>query len=179
MSDNDGADPQAGADTKPQAGADDSTPKAQAAQTLDGLPKWAQDLIRDTRKEAGDYRTKLNKIEDANKSELQKAIDKAAELEKQYGDVLTEVQQERAERLVLTAATKANAVRPDAVFRLVRDGLEYEDGKPTNVDAVVKAARTEYPELFRASAGTGDGGKTGETKQDPNALLNNFIRTGR
>ena len=154
----------------------DQSSAGQAPTTVKDLPQWAQDEIRSARKEAGEFRTKLQKIEDRDKTDLQKAQDRATELERIHGETVTQLQHERAERLVMAAAGKANATRPDALYRLVKDSLEFDDGKPTNIDAAIKAARTEYPEFFRAAAGSGDGGKSSDTPQDRNAQLNALIR---
>jgi len=176
MSDTTSADAQA-AGAQSQADTVDTTQgKTPDPKTVNDLPEWAQREIREARKEAAGFRTQLQKIEDRDKTDLQKATDRAAELERLHGETVTQLQQERAERLVTAAAGKANAVRPDAVYRLIRDTLEYEDGKPTNVDAAIKAARTEYPELFRSAAGSGDGGKGADTPKDKNQQLNDFIR---
>jgi hypothetical protein len=53
-------------------------------------------------------------------------------------------------------AQAANALRPEALFRLA-DDLEYDDdGKPTNIKPVITQLRKDYPELFGA-AGSADG----------------------
>ena len=98
-----------------------------------------------------------------------------------YERTLTSLKAERAERLVTAAATKANAIRPDAISRLVGDALDYDDdGKPTNVDAVLAQAKKDYPELFRAAAGGGDGGRGGQPDpKDANAVINAFLRGSR
>jgi hypothetical protein len=178
MSDNQGTTDQASTSATDQASTStDQSSQGQAPATVKDLPEWAQKEIRDARREAADNRTKLQKIEDRDKTDLQKAIDRATELEKLHGETVTQLQHERAERLVVTAAGKANAVRPDAVYRLIRDDLEFdEDGKAKNIDAAITSARKEYPELFRASAGSGDGGKNGDTPKDKNEAMNQFIR---
>lgn len=73
------------------------------------------------------------------------------------------------------AATKANAISVKAVIALVRDDLEFDDdGEPMNVESLIRQARKEEPQLFRASGGSGDGGK-GAGKDTP-ANVNDAIR---
>lgn len=184
MSDNTGADAQTANASTPQAGTTTSNTTSQGTtpETVDALPRWAQDLIRETRKEAADNRIKLQKFEDANKTELEKAQSRANELEKTYGETITELQRERAERVIRDAATEANAnpQRLAAIFRLVRDDIEYgDDGKPSNVSALITKAKKDSPEWFRSALGSGDGGKGGDTPADRNELVNAFIRGGR
>ncbi len=139
------------------------------------LPDWAQKLIRETRKEAADHRTKLQRFEDRDKTAQQKAEEAATKAAAERDAAFKELQAERAERLVSAAAAKVNAIRPDAVFRLVRDAIEYgDDGRPTNIDQVVSAAKKDFPELFRAATGSADGGAGGNqpgTERDMNAMI--------
>lgn len=175
MSDEQDASSPAGAD---QSQADESQhddhQAGTAAQEVASLPEFAKKLIRETRQEAASYRTKLQKLEDRDKSELQKAQDALASLQQERDDAQAALRSERAERRIAAAASKANAVRPDAIVRLVRDELEFgDDGLPSNLDAVISKARKEYPELFRLAAGGADGGAGGKsaTPVDMNARI--------
>lgn len=161
----DGQDPAAqAAAASSQADGQDTQNDSANVQDVAALPEWAQKVIRETRKEAADHRTKLQKFEDRDKSELQKAQDAVAAAAKERDEALTALRAERAERVVIAAASKANAIRPDAVVRLVRDDIAYgDDGQPTNVDAVIVKAKKDYPELFRAAAGGADSGAGGTT----------------
>lgn len=182
MSDNEGAASQADTKARSQADTGDTETTAGATpETIDSLPKWAQDLIRTTRKEAATHRTKAQQLEDAGKTELQKAMDRAAELEKRASDTATELQRERAEKTIRDAAASAGA-RADrlaSVYRLIRDDVKYDDdGRPDNVDALIAQAQKDAPEFFARVTGSGDGGKgSGDTGRDPNAGVNAAIRS--
>ena len=61
-----------------------------------------------------------------------------------------------ARTLVETEARKANAIRPDVIFKLL--DLEYDDdGQPINLRTELAKAKKDYPEMFGA-AGSADGG---------------------
>jgi hypothetical protein len=128
------------------------------------------------RKRLREAESKVQAAEDDKKPELERLLAERDRFKSEHDRLLTELQSERAERLVTTAASKANALRPDAIFRLVREGLEFEDGKPTNVEDAIAAAKADYPELFRLVSGSGDGGKGGDVGSDPNAAINAAIR---
>lgn len=97
---------------------------------------------------------KLNKErEEAEKSELQKAQERAKELEKQLA-ASAELQKNMATLADITAkAAKLGIVDPDAAFKLLDKGaIEYDDdGKPKNTEALLVAMLKERPYL----AGTG------------------------
>jgi hypothetical protein len=135
----------------------------------------------ETRKQiVSEVKKTLKEQADADKAKEQ------GEFQKLYADeqaknqtLLNEVRAERAERLVTTAATKANAIRPDAIYRLISSSVEYaDDGTPSNVDAVITQAKKDYPELFQAASGSGDGGRgnNGKTNVDAPAAFNQLIR---
>jgi hypothetical protein len=170
----DGQEPNADAGQNPnaQASGQDSQPTG-----FDALPPETQKEIRALRKEAAGYRKKVEDYEAANQTEsdrrdaaLKAAEDRAATLETRLRDI-------SARSAVTDAAAKAKAVSTRAVYALIRDDLEYgDDGAPTNVDALIKAAIKSDPELFdlRAANGSGDGGKGGATATTGN--MNDFIR---
>ena len=146
----------------------------------------ANKLIKDFAKERGvtvaDLVQQFKTAEDSQKTALERAQDAAKTWEQKYGDTVTELQKERAEKAIRDAAADANAnpQRLSAVFRLVKDDIEYgDDGKPKNVADLVAKAKKESPEWFRAANGSGDGGKGGDSPKDANALLNQFIRSSR
>lgn len=91
--------------------------------------------------------------EEAEKSELQKAQERAAELEKQLS-AAAEAQKAMAMQTDITAkAAKLGIVDPDAAFKLLDKGaIEYgDDGRPKNTEALLMAMLKERPYL----AGTG------------------------
>ncbi len=134
------------------------------------------------RKEARDRARKaeqrLAELENAGKSELDKLTGERDALRERV-----QTQQQRLGRAsVIEAATKANAVVPRAIYGLMRDDIEFDDdGEPTNIDALIAALRQDDASLFKASAGSADGGKRGEsaTDTDLNSLLRNLRTAAR
>jgi hypothetical protein len=176
---------QADADAQPQAGTstDQQQASSQAPEPTDikDLPAWAQKLIKDTRREAGDYRTKAQQYEDANKTEAEKreqalksAEDRATAAESRYQAAI-------GRAAVTDAATKAGAISSRAVHALIRDEIDFgDDGEPTNIDALINAARKDEPQLFRAAAGSGDGGKGGDNDtRDINSVFRQMAKGAR
>jgi hypothetical protein len=124
--------------------------------------KAERDARRKAERELKALNTRLAELENAGKSEdekqsaaLKAAEDRATALEARIRDT-------NARSAVTDAATKANAVSTKAVYALIRDDIEFDDdGEPTNIADLIKAAKADEPSLFRASAGSGDGGKGG------------------
>lgn len=161
---------------KPQAGEQaeqQANPQAGDAQDVKGLPEWAQKLIQDTRKEAATSRTKLQKIEDSQKSELEKAQDAAAKAIKDVEDARRELRDRDATDALRTALTDSKVISLTVAVKALRSDLDYDDdGKPTNVKALVDGLRKSDPHLFRAADGGADGGERGTVKTDDmNAML--------
>ena len=139
---------------------------------------------RDARKKAERdlkaLRTRLDELENAGKSEdekrqaaLKAAEDRATAAESRYRAAI-------GRAAVTDAASKAGAISAKAVYALIRDDIDFDDdGEPTNIDALVAAAKKDEPSLFRAAAGSGDGGKGGTliTNDDMNAEIRR--RAGR
>ena len=68
----------------------------------------------------------------------------------------SQLRERDARTLIETEARKANAIRPEVVYRLL--DLEYDDdGKPINVSSELRKLKNSAPELFGA-AGSADGG---------------------
>ena len=115
--------------------------------------------------------TQFSDLENKGKTELQRLNDERDTFKTQAETNAASLRTERAERAVLAAAAKANAVDPDAVLALATSRLEFDaDGKPTNVDAVIDALRTEKAERFKASAGSLDGGAAGPVGSESNDM---------
>lgn len=141
----------------------------------------ANKLIKEFAKERGitveDLLTQFKGLENANKTELQRLQDAAQSWERKYGETVTALQQERAERAVFQAASAANAFDPEAIVALAMPRVTFNDGKPTNVAEVIGQLREANPKRFAAVAGSGDGGKgSGGAGGDANAAINAAIR---
>lgn len=115
------------------------------------LDKIVQDrLAREAKKYDGfdDLKTKaaeFDKLQEAQKTELQKATDRAAEFEKKAADAETRAKETALRAAIIAEAAKKNVVDPDAAAALIdRGSFEFDDaGAPTNVaeamDALLKA----------------------------------------
>ena len=79
--------------------------------------------------------------EDANKSELAKAQERAAELEKQLADAVEKQKTLSTLSDITAKAAKLGIVDPDAAYKLLnRSELEYgDDGAPTNTETLLVA----------------------------------------
>lgn len=147
------------------------------AQDVSKLPDWAQKLLGDLRKEAGNYRTSakkaeddLKKLTDANKTDAEKQADRLKELEKaqeahqsERRELLTRMEIERLAR-------KLNIVDEEAAYRLMDlAGVEYDQqsGKPTNVEKLLQELAKARPYLVaqqgtdKGSGGSGTGAQGG------------------
>ena len=158
------------------AGTDD-----QSADDVSGL-KSALDkerkAARDATKALKDAQARISEFENRDKSDTERLTAERDALKEQAETALQKLQTANARAAVTEAATKANAVSPRAVFALIREDIRYDDdGEPTNVAALLKAAQADEPSLFRKSGGKGDGGETGSPSPNgTNDQMNDFIR---
>jgi hypothetical protein len=122
----------------------------------------------------------FTQLEEAGQTELEKRDKALRAAEERAAKLDAEIRTERTERMVLSAATKANAKDPDAILALASRRIEYDDdGRPTNVDAVIKALRDERPDRFAAAGGNLDGGNRGSSTETSNfnKVLREMART--
>lgn len=156
----------------------DTLAESQDTTNLDDLKKVRSEAAN-LRKRLKDAETRLQQFEQANQTEdekraraLKDAEDRAAAAETRYRAAV-------GRAAVTDAATKAGALSARAVYALIRDDLDFDDdGEPTNIDALLAQAKKDEPYLFRAAAGSADGGKNGAAAgtADPNALLRSLMR---
>ena len=162
-----------------------AAPPTGPAENVDQLPDWAQKIIRDTRKEAGDNRTKALTAETAAQERVNKILEAAgiktaeepldaAKLTEQLSAKDQSIRNLTVERALDKAARKAGADEDllDAV--LTRKGaLAGLDPSATDfaqqLDALVKAEVDANPKLKAARAAGASGieqtGGTGEQGQ--------------
>jgi hypothetical protein len=171
----------AGGETPPNPGEGDPPP-GDGGTGKDGKPFDAEraqrtiDQLRDevragkaTQKELDEARKKLKEIEDAGKSELERATARATEEEQRR----TAAEQRAADlALQLTverAAGKLGFHDPDDAFRLIdRRAVKLsEDGEPENVEELLKALAKAKPHLVKAE-GEAKGGGTAAKGTPPN-----------
>lgn len=176
MSDAQSAESQADAASQSQA---DASATNTEAKSVNDLPEWAQRLIKDTRKEAADFRTKLQRIEDKDKTEAERLASERDSLAEAVKAATGRARDKSGKASVFEAARAANAVSANAIYALVRDSIEYDDDdEPKNLDALISKAKKDEPSLFRAAPGSGDGGKGGDGKAlDANQVMNDWLRS--
>jgi hypothetical protein len=87
--------------------------------------------------------------EDANKSELAKAQERAALLEKQLADAAEKQKALMTQNDIAAKAAKLGIIDPDAAYKLLnRSELEYgDDGAPTNTETLLVALLKDKPYL--------------------------------
>jgi hypothetical protein len=148
--------------TPAQAATNDSAPAADALAAKKKLDKENLQL----RRERDEFAKKLKDIEDAKLSETERLTKERDELAKERESWAAERRERDARDAVIEAAgdEKIGARNPRAVYKLVKDDLEYDDkGHITNLAAVLKEAKTAYPELFGRAVGSADGGAGSRT----------------
>lgn len=140
----------------------------------------------EARQEAARYRTernglqsKVTEFQQANETAEQRAQREAEEHQQRLATLEAENKALRVGGQWTTAATAAKALDPGALLALVGgvDKVETdESGKATNLDALLSAAKQQYPWAFArpstADGGAGAGGGVGPT----GGGINDFIR---
>lgn len=112
--------------------------------------------LADERKKFADYdelKQKAQALEDAQKTEAQKAADRLKELEATNQRLASE-RQELATRTAIIAAASGIGLDADAAVKLVdAKALQFDDnGNATNAADLVKAVAERYPGLVRKGA---------------------------
>lgn len=149
--------PQAQTDTAPSP---DPTPLAD----VDALRKE----LEAARKEAANYRvrlrgseTELSTYKRAGETETEKAARERDEAKAQVEALLGTVRESNLRSVVMAEGSKAGAVYPDALVALVKSAgeVEYDEAHaPKDVVKRIAELKKAYPALFRAVAGSADGG---------------------
>lgn len=119
---------------------------------------------QDANREAQTHRSRLRELETADEerkkaamSEQERIVAERDELAKAKADLESQLQAVKVKTTVMSVATQAGAIDPDAVYALLdHSALEFKtDGTPKNADALVKALLEAKPYLVRgASSGT-------------------------
>jgi len=141
-----------------EAGAEE---QGESTEALRAALKAERDARRKYEREFKATSSRLQEIENAGKSDLEKliaerdaAIARANEQEARLRGIATE-------QAVRDAAEKAGATNGRLVWRLIRDDLELDDaGQPVNLAAAIEAAKSDAPQLFGAT-GKSDAGRQG------------------
>lgn len=154
------------------------------------LRAWVEAQVadaREARQDAGRYRTERNNLQQQvqqfqrqNETAEQAAQREQAERDAEFQRLQDENRSLRVGQAFTQAATAAHALDPGALLNLIGgpSKVQLDDqGKATNVDALISQARETYPWAFsRTSADAGGG-----AGQQPSASggMNDFIRGRR
>lgn len=163
--------PEAGDPTDPAAPTDPTPPPADKVLTQADVDRIVQERLTRERQKFADYddlkskATKLDELEQANKTELEKLLARAEAAEKQAAEAAERAKASTLRAAVVSAATAAGAVDPDAVLALINhDAVTIgDDGQVTGADEAVKALLASKPYLVGKTPvqGAADGGPRG------------------
>lgn len=151
-------------DPKPDPKAEDPKPD----DTSSEVDKWKA-MARKHEAEAKANRAaaeKLTKLEEAGKTELEKATAKAAEADAKIKDANDRADRAAIKAHLVSAASKAGAIDLDAVDALLdRSSITVDGDTVTGVDAAVESLKKAKPHLFgkpKPTPGSADGGQQGD-----------------
>lgn len=118
-------------------------------------------------KELREAKAKLDKIEADQLSEKERLEKQVSDLEGKVGTADVELREARLLRAVISS--KVKVADADVAATLLKDRIEYEDGKPQNVDDALTALLEEKPILKgKLPAPSVDGGEGGGAAERPN-----------
>lgn len=123
-------------------------------------------------KELKTIKTELDGLKSKDQTELERAKSELAKLQEQLTSTAAKARERAARSAVIDEATRAGALKPDVIYRLVKDQVDHDDdGEVTNAAALIKQAKKDTPELFRAEkGGGGNAGAKDETGGESNAF---------
>jgi hypothetical protein len=160
-----GAAPQAGGGqpTGQAPGGGNSGTQNTDAQDVASLPDWAKTLIGNLRNEQGSNRQKLSDLEkevkahkDEKLTEAEKLQQKAREAEEKAQSVEAQLKAERTMLTIEREARKLSIVDPEMAALAIQSRVEYDkDGKPTNVETLLKDLVKNKPFLVGDESGGG------------------------
>lgn len=177
------ATPQAGETAQPQAGTS-STGQAPGAQngaaaasgtgesTEQRLATLERELA-EARREAARHRTENQRLTQAQQAAVKTEADRIADLEKRLAEADGREREASVSAAITAAATRLGFRNPDLAAPLIRAQVQLdEDGKPKNLDTLLKGLLQRDPYLARQAPDFG-GGNRGATPQgsDMNALI--------
>ena len=143
----------------------DDTPTTDTPDPVAELVRWKSEARKhEARAKANAAAAeKLAKLEDAKKSELERAQAAIAEANQRASAAEERIAKALTRAAVSTAAAKAGAIDADAVLALLPADLITVDGDEVKgVDEAVKALRESKPYLFgkpKPAPGSADGGR--------------------
>lgn len=142
---------------QPQAGGD-GFDRDRAMATIAKLREYEKTAKAQAR-ELETLRAKAQAADDAKLSEQERLQKRIAELEQQDAERTVRMRALAAQSALIAAATKAGALYPDLLADRLAASAELDaEGRTLNADALVADAKKQYPAVFRAQAGSADGG---------------------
>lgn len=98
----------------------------------------------------------------------------------ELADLKAELAARNAKDVFTEIAAKANVKNTNALYRLYKDDLEFDDkGKITNADEILKTAKSEMPELFQTSGKNVDAKAKDDGSKTFGNSMNDLIRGKR
>lgn len=113
---------------------------------------------RDFERKTKELETWKREREQADLSETERRDARIKEYEAKEQGWEREKRDLRLQTAITAAGTKAGALYPEQLYKLVDDGtIEWNDtGQPRNLTSVINGMKTEYPALFRSHGGAGN-----------------------
>lgn len=150
----------------------ESTPEIKDPEALLKTLEVLRTEKKEFERELKALRAQVKETEDAQLSDFERLQQELNAVAEERDRLAREAWTARATSALTAAATKAGAIRPDAVARLADINAVAENG--SNADDLIAELRESFPELFKSSPGPADAGSgTGST---PNRSINDLIR---
>jgi hypothetical protein len=145
--------------------------------------------LRRARQEAAQFRTERGTLQEqvqqfqrAQETDAERVQREAQERQQRIQTLEQEVRTLRVGTALTTAATTAGAHNPARVAALLDRDVETDaEGKPTNVDAILRALQRSDPYLFRTQPAGADAGRGNRREAAPTGApdINAAIRGAR
>lgn len=136
--------------------------------------------LRPFEKQAKQLEKELKAIKDAELSETERLKQQLEERDNELNEYRSQIRETRARDATVEAAK--NAINPQAIWRMVRADVTYDDdGNPENLAPLIAGIQKDMPELFRSTNGSADGGAqgAGNSAMDINSLIRDMARDAR
>lgn len=168
---NDGQAPPTPASQEPA----DDFDKDRALATIAKLREFEK-LSKSQAKELESLRQQIKAHDDEKLSETERLKQRVSELEFAESQYKAQIRNIALRGTVAEMATRMGAVYPAAAYKLIDiDEVEFDkDGEPTNVEALLAAAKKSFPLLFRNPSGNADAASGGQPV--PAVSVDNWIR---
>lgn len=142
-------------------------PAGESAEQLKARLASANAALRAAKAEAAKAKqleTRLQELEGRDQSDLEKANNKVAALEKQLSDALASSEQTLIRMAVERSARKLGFVDEDAAIKMMdMESVTVENGKVEGVEEALAALLVEKPYLKKAANDGDNGGDSGNT----------------